>query len=388
MRKLLIISAALSLLLYGCGGSRQEVRMNDIPAQPETEKYVEVDADAEVVPVPENQLVTRRNGVDAAKKMAVEKAVGVYVTGQQMISKSLLISEKIFSKTTGYIKDYTVTSEGMNGLFWKTGIHAKIRMGDIKTDIDALDLLIKTTAGNPRVMVVIGEVVDGVAQNTGSAETLISGTLLDAGYKLVDQSQLEEINGEDALKAAAAGDEKAAAKIGKRFGADVAVIGKITVSTRAMDIEPYKGWISGIAELNIKVVKTTNGDVLMVYSKTGNVPDISKEGAAASISKRLSSGASKELAASIGPKLVESNFIKLIVSPLPDLNALEKTKKWLKTFESLTDVVVRSYDEGTAEFEVELAYGSALDFAAKLQTGKGVKVTEAGGHSITAVLEK
>ncbi len=388
MRKLLIVPAMLLLFLYGCGGARQEVRMNQLPAQPDTEKYVEVDAEAEVVPVPENDLVTKRNGVDAAKKAAVEKAVGVYITGQQMISKSLLISEKIFSKTTGYIKDYTVTSESMNGLFWKTGIHAKIRLGDIKNDIDALDLLIKTTAGNPRVMVVIGEVVDGETRNTGSAETLISGALLDAGYKLVDQSQLEQINAEDALKAAASGDEKAAAAIAKRFGADVAVVGRMTINTNPITIEPYNGWISGRGNLSLKVVKTTNGDMLMVYSKADNVPDISKEGAAASVSKRLSGVAGKELASSIGPKLVESNFIKVVLSPLPDLNALEKTKKWLKTFESVTDVTVRAFDEGAAEFEIELTYGSALDFAAKLQTGKGVNIKEAGGHSITAILEK
>ncbi len=386
MRKLLIIIATLTLLLYGCGGARQEVRMKELPAQPDTEKYVEVDAEAEVVPVPENQIVTKRNGVDAAKKAAIEKAVGVYVTGQQMISKSLLISEKIFSKTTGYIKDYTVTSEGMNGLFWKTGIHAKIRMGDIKNDIDALGLLIKTTAGNPRVMVVIGEVVDGTNQNTGSAETQISGALLDAGYKLVDQSQLEQINAEETLKAA--GDEKAAAVIAKRFGADIAVVGRMTINTKPIEMEPYKGWISGRGNLSLKVVKTTNGDVLMVYSKADNIPDISIEGAAASVSKRLSGAAGKELASSIGPKLVESNFIKLLISPLPDLNALEKMKKWLKTFESVTDVAVRAFDEGTGEFEVELTYGSANDFAAKLETGKGVKVKEVGGHAITAILEK
>ena len=54
----------------------------------------------------------------------------------------------------------------------------------------------------------------------------------------------------------------------------------------------------------------------------------------------------------------------------------------------MTDVAVRSFDEGTGEFEVELTYGSANDFAAKLETGKGVKVKEVSGHAITAIMEK
>ncbi len=388
MKRFLMASVIFMLLLSGCGGIRQGVKTNDA-SQPATEKYVEVDADAEVAPIPENELVTKRNGVEAAKKAAIEKAVGVYVTGQQMISKSLLISEKIFSKSTGYIKDYKVVSEAMSGEFWKTSIHAKIKLGDIKTDIDALGLLIKTTAGNPRVMLIMDETVDGVLRQMGASDTIISGALLTAGYKLVDQAQLDKIKEEESLKAAAAGDEKAAALIAKRFDADVAVIGKLNVITSKIETEPYQGWIKGAAVLNLKVVKTTNGDLLFAYSKSGNALDVSKDGATVSIVKRLSDQAGKELAGSIGPKLVDSNSINLVLTQVSDLNALENFRKLLKTFESVTNVTVRSFDEGTAEYEIELAYGSAADFAAKLErAGKGVKVKEAGGHSIKAALAK
>ncbi|MEI7903849.1 MAG: hypothetical protein WCI43_00365 [Candidatus Firestonebacteria bacterium] len=385
-----IFSIAAILILAGCGGvNRAVLAVPEAPAVQDREKYVEVEGEAEVVPVPENELVTRKNGVDAARRAVIEKALGVYVTGQQMISKSLLIQEKIFSKTAGYIKEEKVLSESMSGPYWKTKLWAKVRIGNIKNDIDALDLMIKTTAGNPRVVVLLEEYLDGVKQETSNAATFIMGDLLSKGYKVVDQQQLDKIKADDLTKAAAAGDEKAAAGIAKRYDADVAVTGKVALSANLSDSDYYKGWYIGQASINAKVVKTTTGQLLYAVSKTAKMPDISKEAAVANVSQKLGEAVSPEFSGGIAVKLSESSMINLSLSGFKTINQLEDFRKFLKTFEQMIEVTVRSFDEGAAEFELNMAYGSAGDFALKLEkSNKGVKVLETGGHLIKARIER
>jgi hypothetical protein len=376
----------LASLFFGCAAKQEVVKPTEI--SPKEENLVEVEAEAEVVPTPENLLVTKRDALEAAKKKAVEKAVGVYVTGQQMISKAVLLHDKIFSRTTGYIKDYKVISEGMSGEFYKTKIWAKVKMGDIKNDIDALGLMIKTTAGNPRVVVIIDEEVDGVLAGTSNAETNIIGQLLASNYRVVDQEQLEKIKEEDILKAARLGDEKAASLIGRKFDAEIAVIGKVKSTTSPNPL--INNAITCTSTLDAKVIKVSTGDMLFAVHKSYNLWDVTKEMAVSNAVTKVAEAAGKEFVNSIAQKLDESNTIKITISGLSSINMLEDFKKFLRTFESVKEVTVRSFVENTADIELDVVYGTASDFASRLGKSKNwnINIIEAGGHSIIAEIKK
>lgn len=373
-------------LIFGCAGKQEVIKVTEI--LPEEEKFIEVECEAEIVPTPENLLVTKRDGLEAAKRKAIEKAVGVYVTGQIMVSKAVLLHDKIFSKTTGYIKDYKVVSEGMSGEFYKTKIWAKVKMGDIKNDIDALGLMIKTTAGNPRVVVVIDEEVDGVLSGTSNAETNIIGQLLASNYRVVDQEQLEKIKEEDILKAASLGDEKAASIIGKKFDAEIAVIGKVKSTVRPNQL--ISNAITCSSVLNTKVIKVSTGDMLFAVNRSATIWDITKEMAVSNAVTKVAEIAGKEFVNSIAQKLDESNIIKITISGISSINMLEDFKKFLRTFESVKEVTVRSFVEDTADIELDVVYGTAPDFASRLGKAKkwDIKVIEVGGHSIIAEIKK
>lgn len=381
MHKKVFSLFVLTLIISGCATNQSAVKsLSELPV--EKEKLIEVEAEAEVVPVPENLLVTKRDALEAVKRKAVEKAVGVYITGQQMVSKAVLIQEKIFSKTAGYIKNIKVLSEGQAGEFYKIRVSAKVRLGDVKKDIDGLGLMIKTTAGNPRVVVIIDEIVDGVLAGTTNAETNIIGQLLKSGYKVVDQQQLEKIKEENILKAISAGDEKAAATIGKKFDADVSVVGKVNTVTTINEYGSY----SASAQLSAKVIKVSSGDMLFAVNKISRIWDITKEAAVSIAIDMAAKLAGEEFVKDIAPKLSESNVLKLTVSGVTSINKLEDFKKLLKIYESVFEVTVRSVVEDTVEMEIELHYGTAADFASRLNKAKGwdIKISEVGGHSITA----
>jgi hypothetical protein len=386
-KRLLVLSLAIAFLA-GCGGVKQEIIKKD-DVKPDKEQFVEVEAEGVVAPVPGNILATKDQGLMAAQRNAIEKAVGVYITGQQIVSQAVMIEENIFSRTAGYIKEYKILSEAQDGEFFKTKIYAKVKLGDVKKDLDALGLLIRTKkVGNPRVMVIIDEETDGKPSSEKTAETIIVQQLLAAGYRVVDKDQMEKIKEEDKLKAAALGDEKAAALIAKKFDADIAVAGKAKSSVRKSDI--ISGAYTAGAVLNTKVIKVTSGDLLFAVNKTGSLWDLTPEMAVSKAVTKAATDASGEFVKNIAEKLFDSAIGKINLTGINSINKLNNFLKMVKGYDGVSSVAARSFIDDTAEIEIELKYGNMQTIAAKLETNKEFPLTvkEAGGHSVTVEIKK
>jgi hypothetical protein len=300
-----------------------------------------------------------------------------------------MIEENIFSRTAGYIKEYKILSEAQDGEFFKTKIYAKVKLGDVKKDLDALGLLIRTKkVGNPRVMVIIDEETDGKPSSEKTAETIIVQQLLAAGYRVVDKDQMEKIKEEDKLKAAALGDEKAAALIAKKFDADIAVAGKAKSSVRKSDI--ISGAYTAGAVLNTKVIKVTSGDLLFAVNKTGSLWDLTPEMAVSKAVTKAATDASGEFVKNIAEKLFDSAIGKINLTGINSINKLNNFLKMVKGYDGVSSVAARSFIDDTAEIEIELKYGNMQTIAAKLETNKEFPLTvkEAGGHSVTVEIKK
>ena len=91
--------------------------------------------------------------------------------------------------------------------------------------VAALGVALAAHAATPKVMVVVDEKALG-SISTSEVETLAVGLLSAAGVETVDQSMVQA-NLERVQKAfRGAGDNRAAAVMGREFGADVMLIGK------------------------------------------------------------------------------------------------------------------------------------------------------------------
>jgi hypothetical protein len=382
-----IIALGLCFILAGCGAAKQVVKTE---ISGEKEVLVEVEAESLIVPVAGNILATKEQGVEAAKRNALEKAIGVWVTGQQIVQQAVLIEEKIFSKVGGYIKDYQVTGQGPEGEFYKTKLRAKVKQADIRKQIDDLGLLLQTkTVNNPRVVVIIQEFTNEKLSEKQTAATVIMGELVNKDYKVVDREQLEKINKEDGLLAALRGDEKAAAQIGKKFDADVSVIGSFSAVTKANPSEFLKDTILCSVIYNLKVIKSTTGDLLTAVSGTESTWDLSAEAAAAKLTAKVAEAAGKKFASEIAAKLYESVTVLLNVRGITSLSKLEEFRKAVRYFDGVSDTRTRDYVDGLAQVELTLKYGNAQLIAAKLETLKDwkIKVDEAGGHIVNCTVK-
>ena len=380
----------ICLVFSGCGGGRQAVVMSPAGEAPaEKEILVEVEAESLIAPVKGNILATKEQGIEAAKRAAIEKAIGVFVTGQQIVQQATLIEEKIFSKIGGYIKDYKVLSSGPDGEFYKTRLWASVKQADIRKQINDLGLLLQTnTVNNPRVVVLIEEFVNEKPVQNQTAATVIMGELISKDYKVVDQEQLEKNKKDDQMIAALKGDEKAAAQIAKKFDAEIAVVGKVTSTVKQNPSEYLKDTMLSSTMLNLKVVKTTTGEALYAVFKKANLWDFSGDAATAKATARVAEEASVELAGTIAAKLYESVSVLITVNGITNLNKLEDLRKTVRYLDGVSDAKTRDFAEGSAQIELTLKYGNAQLIAAKLEALKDwkIKVNEVGGHIVTCTV--
>lgn len=382
-----IFLAIFILYVSGCAGPSKEIKqapLTQIPAEDES-KYVTVEAESLIAPIKDNILATKEQSLMAAQRAALEKALGVFISAQTIVQQAALLEENIFSRTAGYIKDYKILSEGPDGEFYKTKISAKVKMGDISKEIDVLGLLIKSKkVGNPRVMVLINEEIDGIKSTQSIAETIIIKKLLDLGYRVVDQEQIAKIKQDEEVVKALSGDANSVAKVGKKFDAEVIISG--TAISKFNTDQGLAGMISYRAVLDAKVLKVSTGDLLLASTpKQGAGIDVTKEMAAKNSIIKLTTSIAEEIVPQIAPKLYESSSIKLVVNGIPTLNKLSEFNNTVRYLDGVSAIYVRSFEGNTAQLELELKFGNTQTLAAKLEALKdwNMQVKETAGNLIT-----
>jgi hypothetical protein len=323
----------------------------------------------------------------------VEKAVGVLVTGRMVVSQARLIEDQVFSKTGGYLKHWDVVSEWEEDGVLRVRIRARVKLGDVRKDLDGLGMLIRTKkVGNPRVMALIDETVDGKPSASRTVETGLAKALLDRGYKLVDREQLAEIRGADALaRAARGGDDQAAADLGKQLGAEVVLAG--TAAVKRLNVgggeDALGGMVSYRGRLSVKAVKTSSGQVVLADSREGAGMDIDEDTAALRALSRMAEETGGEFAEKLAPALWEGAEVQVAVAGVADFALLQRLIGAVRSADGVRNVVTRSFADGAAVLDVELAGGNANTLAANLEGRSRIplEIREIAAYRIEAAVK-
>jgi len=127
-----IFTAVLLFTAAGCSGGRRSA------LNPAYETEV---AEAEgIAPVINGDVeAAKKASLNEAMKSALGLVVGVYVSQEALVAKSVLIDESISSWTEGYIEKYEVLKEQLDGEFYKTRIRAHIRKEDLAAKLKNLE---------------------------------------------------------------------------------------------------------------------------------------------------------------------------------------------------------------------------------------------------------
>lgn len=221
------------------------------------------------------QAMARDAAIWDALRQAVEQALGAFIQSESIVENYQLISDNIFSKTAGYIQKYHILEEVLQGDLYRVKIKAYVVSGKLENDLAAIGLLM-LQKHKPKVMVVIPE--QNLARRrvpVPAGETEIIKKLLEKGFKVVDQSQVKKIRYNDQVRAALAGDDKTAAKIGLQYGAEVIIVGE-AFSEFATSGGVLGSMISCRARVEARAIRTDTGEIIAADGKHAAGIDISE----------------------------------------------------------------------------------------------------------------
>jgi len=212
--------------------------------------------------------VSREDAIRQAQRSAVEEAVGVFINSQTEVENFELKKDKIFSKTQGYIKRFTVLKETREGNLFKLKVSATVSLDKIKDDLIAMKILLESME-RPKLMILIDEDYKSMDNlGMGIASTEMASLLGAKGFELVDKSQVDAVMNNNQGRQALAGNANAAKALGLKFGAQYVIVGK-AVAQDAGEAYPGSGIKSIQASLQLKVIQTQTGLVLGSAVKNG-----------------------------------------------------------------------------------------------------------------------
>ena len=314
-----------------------------------------------VASVGADPAAARDKAIEDALRRAVEQAVGTMVESETTVENYQLLSDRIYSHSSGYVKHYEVTSETRDGGLVRVKISAEVDSGDLNNDLSAIGLLQKRMK-YPRVMVMIAE--DNVlgadywqtySVSTSQSEAQIAAKLKAKGFNVVDPMDLRRQVSADEARSAWSGQYDVAGRMGTRVGAEIVIIGQ-AVSTRAAGNIYGSDLLSVSSSINARAVKSGTGEVIAQGTGQGTAAHINAVAAMQQSLQKASDQLADQLISGILQTWQkETSGTRNLVVQIQDVSAgeLEKIKTALERARGVTDVLVRNFSNGLAEINIQ-----------------------------------
>jgi len=236
---------------------------------------------------------------DALRK-AVEAGAGKTVFSDTRVSNFRLMHDTIVSRAAGYVRDYDILSRDEVDGVYRVRVRARVAVGSIDEDWGALQILLRRK-GNPTLLVVVEETVDGRSRRDRPSEYKLRDILDETGFDLIDDETLAAMGERDALRASLVGDERKAASVAAQLHASYAVIGRANARTdRERDVRGLS-LTPAVADLSIKIVAADNA--YLVASKSSSARRTARE--AGTAAKTALEDAASLAAADAVPRMLE-----------------------------------------------------------------------------------
>ena len=342
--------AAAFIAAAGCAGG-QKSRLN--PAY-DTEV---VEAEGMSPIVDGDKEGAKKTALQEAMKSALGLVVGVYVSQDAMVSKSILIDENITSQTEGYIEKYEVLKERVDGEFYKTRIRAHVRKEDLAAKLRTLESE-PQKLGNPVIGFDIAEAADSKPQQTNYAELELKNRLIEAGF----------ITGE-------------------KDKADIVIKGDARTSFNTR--EGLGGFVSYRAGISLAAVKQGSLETLASVQESAGGIDLNDAAAARASIINAAKKAAEPLKDRVLKSLREKSIVRLNLANVGSMNDLSEFTVILRNIPAVRASWVRSYSGGTAVLDVAMHKGGAADLSQLLLKNKkrAVKINRTSSYDLDAELQ-
>ncbi len=204
--------------------------------------------------------LSKDEAITNGKKKAAEE-VFVKVYSQSKTQDFELVKSTVLTRSAGFIQSYRVLGTNVTD---DDVFEVKMEVVVLQDPLDDLWGVVTgllKDMGRPKIMVFLREKVDGQWQDTSTVETRVVRSLKEAGFTLVEKSQIEAIQKKDLDAAIAADQPDKVQAIAQRFGAQIFVTGVATAEGQkktiyGMEKYAYQG------DANIKIYRSDTGEIL------------------------------------------------------------------------------------------------------------------------------
>ena len=350
-----------------------------------------------------NMASARDGAVNDALRRAVEQAVGTMVSAETVAENYTVLSDRVYSKTAGYVKSYEVLSEMPETRLYRVTVKADVSKADIQNDLSALGLLM-ARKNMPRVMVMVAEQNIGQttyaywwdrSMTTQTDMTITENTLMqklgEKGFNVVDHTVADKtVELSSAYKIADLTND-AARQVGKLYGAEVVIYGKAYAKLRGSVLGTAMQ--SSMANISLRAVNTDNGAVLASTTANAAAAHPDEMTAGANALQNVTEQAADQIIAQIverwSNEVSGAGLIQVTVTGDVTYSRLVSLKDAVQAqVRGVRAIHQRSFEGQKALLDVEFS-GSAQDFADGVSRAefKGFDVTVSGATQNSVSLE-
>ena len=389
-------SALLMLLLLACAS-----------AQAQDSRQVQATGMANIEG--NNTIAARDAAIRDAMRKAVETGLGTMLESQTVVENFALLSDKIYSRSQGFVSSYEVLSEKEEHGSYIVAINAVVNMSQLGKDLRSIGML-QDMVGKPNMMIMIDEywwdpslpASQQRALDDPSSAARVAENFLNRGFSLVDAQMVSQLRSQEMMmmqdlmdNADAMSD--LARKAAQNYGAEVLILGTCKVEPVSGDGGRY----TANATFSCKIVDASTGALMGTkqYSQSG--ANVSPEGARSQAAMRAGDGVSSTL---IDQVLLywqarANNGQDYIVKLYGVESYVRQGMRFLKALKGISGVTQaqrRTWDEALGRMEVDVTYKGgdvdeltfAIVEAVMDQPGfENIDMREAKGNNINLYLK-
>jgi hypothetical protein len=334
--------------------------------------------------VADDLLAAKAAAKDDALRNCVQQVAATLVSASTESDQGMLLSDKVFSHSQGYIRGYKILDDRQEGNSWVTRLRCDVSEAKLDEDFLAFGIAYRR-AGMPRVMTLIAEQSITASQATGwwqgggnaSDLRVMENAFMDrmekSGFTFIDP---EVLSGKLTLETIGADPNvQKAREIGRLAGAEVVIVGRAIAKPLGEMAIDNGTFYSAVANVSARAVRTDNGEVIAAAEFTSTAGKGFEQTTAGR--NALSEGGrqlARDLFTKIGKVWAREQSgvkrISMVVKGVDDYARLAGFKGVLvNSVRGVKDVQQRSMEDGRAELDVTLA-GTAEAFATELATRK------------------
>ena len=272
-----------------------------------------------------------------AKRNAVQSGVGVLVDNETLVENYQLISDQVID-------------QGQDGDLYRVVISAKVAVADLDSDLRAV-LTLKAEKDYPRLMLIGVEKAGEEVKSSFTARAVLEEFLVEKGFDLVDESQIEEIKSRDV--AMNRDDIQKAAALGERFGAEIVVLYQAIADFEGTHMTYGTAMDTYRATLDARIIYTDTAALLGSVSASD---DAAAEARPSAVRLGFKKAAGKA-APLIMDKILADwqkhvNKLELVVSGV-DYTTMKHIKKVLENLRWVEGIGGARLEKGIAIFQIQ-----------------------------------